>query len=967
MAGVPCQCSRDAESYKVLKAVVRLGQGGQESGPEGGTAQSREQATQHLAREQSVGEAGRPHDSNASSPFRLGEVHQGLRLATVTFDPISTAAICLQLSPPQQQAHITLDTLPPRSQASRALISLTLQQPSSRSPFISERKSVHDSQLGAMSDGQAEATPASQTSTRSAHDEDSSPATSNATSTSSRAPPSRGWLSGVRRPRTSPGPKTSALKTPALKTKSFLAGEDVRRDSALASSNSTASTDRTPTDAPPSPTSLRKTPSLPAIIVQDDPAARPQHQLPSTSGAPDPRPPTACDDVLTFQGIDTFIPTGGFDDLTSPSQVSFSKRGSMLLGGKKANRMKKQLGLVEEGTPAAVIAIAPATPGHPPPQEEEEPAPPRQLQDTPQKGLSTPATPRLSPRSPSRFSARGRAFSNRVLSADEMMLSRKVRSMYKHGNESAADWDGCEDEGTSSFVDNSSLAGTPVNASSLTVDRPYEDSSSFMSSRRASAIVKEPTETAGGVEDWADIEGGEVDRYGFIMPKKMGSQGSGTGADGPDEPRMQRVSTALQLVSEEPRRRGMGRSASRARSATSANPKSRKSAKSVRPAASLYSNQTSNTRSTQRPLRYATNRFPHNKDRRLMDEAADMLKLPPGLAELEEQAEGGRIAQAMKTKEVQREEKWRKMAKVVHTSEKGGGMMFEFDTKDPKVISRTWKGIPDRWRGTAWYAFLAASAKADKDSPTDEELYESFYELQEESSADDMQIDVDVPRTINRHIMFRRRYRGGQRLLFRVLHAMSLYLPDTGYVQGMAALAATLLCYYEEDKAFVMLVRLWMLRGLERLYESGFSGLMDALDEFEKSWLRGGDVAKKLEELGITSTAYGTRWYLTLFNYSLPFPAQLRVWDVFMLLGDASLSNSPASKFSGDLDVLHATSAALIDATREILIDADFENAMKVLTSWIPIKDEDLLMKVAKAEYKMRKKRATTEVGANAG
>ena len=66
-----------------------------------------------------------------------------------------------------------------------------------------------------------------------------------------------------------------------------------------------------------------------------------------------------------------------------------------------------------------------------------------------------------------------------------------------------------------------------------------------------------------------------------------------------------------------------------------------------------------------------------------------------------------------------------------------------------------------------------------------------------------------------------------QRLLFRVLHAMSLYLPETGYVQGMAPLAATLLCYYEEDRAFVMLVRLWMLRGLERLYESGFSGLMD--------------------------------------------------------------------------------------------------------------------------------------------
>ena len=77
-----------------------------------------------------------------------------------------------------------------------------------------------------------------------------------------------------------------------------------------------------------------------------------------------------------------------------------------------------------------------------------------------------------------------------------------------------------------------------------------------------------------------------------------------------------------------------------------------------------------------------------------------------------------------------------------------------------------------------------------------------------------------------------------------------------------------------------------------------------------------------------------------------------------MLLGDKSYSNSPSSAFSGDVDVLHATSAALIDAMREILLDSDFENAMKVLTSWIPVKDEDLLMRVAKAEYRMRKKRA---------
>ena len=122
------------------------------------------------------------------------------------------------------------------------------------------------------------------------------------------------------------------------------------------------------------------------------------------------------------------------------------------------------------------------------------------------------------------------------------------------------------------------------------------------------------------------------------------------------------------------------------------------------------------------------------------------------------------------------------------------------------------------------------------------------------------------------------------------------------------------------------------------------------------------------DELGITATAYGTRWYLTLFNYSIPFPAQLRVWDVFMLLGDShlqslSLSQDPKGQpagINGGLDVLHATSAALIDGIREILLDSDFENAMKVLTSWIPIRDEELLMKVMKTEWKMqrRKKRA---------
>lgn len=98
-----------------------------------------------------------------------------------------------------------------------------------------------------------------------------------------------------------------------------------------------------------------------------------------------------------------------------------------------------------------------------------------------------------------------------------------------------------------------------------------------------------------------------------------------------------------------------------------------------------------------------------------------------------------------------------------------------------------------------------------------------------------------------------------------------------------------------------------------------------------------------------------------------------------MLLGDDTSTSSPASNptsslhpnqnasmaskgepqdpfFGTTLDVLHAASAALIDGMRDILLESDFENAMKVLTSWIPIQDEDLFMRIARAEWKMHLK-----------
>jgi hypothetical protein len=522
--------------------------------------------------------------------------------------------------------------------------------------------------------------------------------------------------------------------------------------------------------------------------------------------------------------------------------------------------------------------------------------------------------------------------STTALPDDVAQLSQKVRSLYEVG--SPFSWTAREE------------VEVPAR-SDQTTNGHLGPHTNHKLQRPDTSTSRNQHELAGGIEDWQDIKGQDVDRYGFINIRRQDSR------PGTPEPRPpQRVSTILALASEEPRKkRVFGRSPS---SATSKKAPSRKvSARSLR-----TQNSEASTRSTSR-MRAAANRLPGNKDRRWMDEAGDMLTLPPGLADIAEDEEGGRAVESLKKKEWERAEKWRKMAKIIRTGNHGEGMHFEFDPKNPKVIERTWKGIPDRWRAAAWHSFLSSSAKKVKDSPTDEQLIEAFHKHLKEASADDVQIDIDVPRTINSHIMFRKRYRGGQRLLFRVLHSLSLYFPQTGYVQGMASLAATLLCYYDEERCFVMLARMWTLRGLSKLYEAGFLGLMAALDEFEKQWLNGNDVSQRLGELNISATAYGTRWYLTLFNYSIPFPAQLRVWDVFMLLGDADtgVKETVERPFSGGLDVLHATSAALIDGTREILMDSDFENAMKVLTSWIPVKDEELLMRVTKAEWKLNRAR----------
>lgn len=544
----------------------------------------------------------------------------------------------------------------------------------------------------------------------------SPPSTSSAT-----APRSHAWLSALRKPETTSGPRLSRLKT-----RPYLTDDDVRRDSALAPSTSTGGRGSLVETHETEP-ELRKVSSSQSIVPQDEPGARPvEAKKVGFQGPATPKPPAEETShsvpVHPFTGIDTEIPRGSFDDCISLGRLEFSARGSILLVGKKADMAVRRAGTINRRVTSSGV---------------------RRSQDT--------------------------VSSRRDLSTDEMRLSQKVRALYEYGGENTGD--GISRSGITSTT---ASIGSTIEEEDSSSDVGYEEqpltvgkvrqrgADGIRSASRMTAIRKEPFEIAGGVEDWENIHGGEVDRYGFIIPKKPASRNSSNNsAVHPERPQFQRVSTSLRVISEAPRRNRTIRSPGPAVANNTPNRNS-SSQYSIGSPASIRSYQSMNSHdTTHNPFRYAANRLPHNRERRWMDEASDMLTLPPGLADIAEQHDGGRVALEAKRREWVREEKWRKMGRVTSRQGKGGGMVFEFDTKDRKLISRTWKGIPDRWRATAWHAFLSASARRNKDSATDEELTESFHALQDESSADDVQIDVDIPRTINNHIMFRRRYRGG--------------------------------------------------------------------------------------------------------------------------------------------------------------------------------------------------------------
>ncbi|KAJ3474710.1 hypothetical protein NLI96_g12302 [Meripilus lineatus] len=178
-------------------------------------------------------------------------------------------------------------------------------------------------------------------------------------------------------------------------------------------------------------------------------------------------------------------------------------------------------------------------------------------------------------------------------------------------------------------------------------------------------------------------------------------------------------------------------------------------------------------------------------------------------------------------KELSRTEKWSRMLEPVVRDQ--GGNIQEWGikpTKERKLAERVYKGIPDRWRNAAWEVLVSRRSKSGKREY--DALVREYHEALDKPSTYDVQIDLDVPRTITGHIMFKTRYGQGP----------------------------------------------------------GFPGLLEAIYVQERiTEQMMPPVYAAFKTHMISTTSYATKWYITLFANSVPFQTQLRLWDAFLLEG----------------------------------------------------------------------------------